>query len=195
MAIRIRERFELAAPPAAVWAFLTDPRRVVACVPGGQLLGVVDARTFDGRVRVAVGPLVFAYGGRIRIARAEERGWRVRIVGEARDRAGPDAARLTLESRLRRRPDGGTAVVALGRVDVAGRLLSMGRPVLEPLAHEVFQDFTRSVRAAVEAGPAARGVPGPAVATAPAGPPLRALPVLVRALGTWLASWLGRRKA
>lgn len=183
MAIRIRERFQVAAPAQAVWAFLTDPRKVVACVPGGELLDVIDASTFRGRVRVAVGPFVFAFAGRIRMALADPAAWRVRIVGEARERAGTDTARLTLDSRLRPLPGGGTGVVALGRVDVAGRLLSLGRPVLEPLAHQVFQDFTRAVGAAITADPAR---------PSPVAPPLRPLPVVLRALGSWLAALMRR---
>jgi carbon monoxide dehydrogenase subunit G len=200
VAIRIRERFQVAAPASAVWAFLIDPRRVVDCVPGGELLAVVDARTFDGCVRVAIGPFVFAYGGRIRIEEEDEVAWRVRLVGEAHERAGAETARLTLDSRLRPLPGGGTAVVALGRVDVAGRLLSLGRPVLEPLAHQVFRDFTRAVVTAIEAGATGRDVPAgaapdarPARRGAPARPPLRPLPVALRAIGAWLAAWLGRR--
>lgn len=187
MAIRFRERFRVDAPASAVWAFLTDPRQVVSCVPGGELLAVLDARTFDGCVRVALGPLVFAYGGRVRIARADASAWRVRIVGEAHERAGADAARLRLDSRLRPLPGGGTSVVAVGRVDVAGRLRALGLDALEPLAHEVFLDFTRAVRAAIEAGPGAP--PGRASA------PLRPLPVMLRALRAWVAGLVGGRGA
>lgn len=195
MAIRIDERFQVDAPIGAVWDFLVDPRRVVACVPGGELLGVAGGRAFDGRLRVAVGPFTFAYGGRVRIAEEDVAARRVLIVGEARERAGADAARLTLESRLATLPGGATEVVADARVEVEGRVVELGRGLLEQLAHLVFQDFAVAVRAAVEAE-ATGAAPAPGTdgqSRAPAGPPLRAVPLAFRTFGSWLAGWLRHR--
>ena len=201
MAIRIDERFQVDAPVESVWDFLVDPRRVVACVPGGELLGVADDGTFDGRVRVAVGPLTFAYGGRVRLAEVDRPARHVRIVGQARERAGPDTARLTLESRLLALPRDRTEVVAIARVDAEGRIMTLGRGVLEPLAHVVFQDFAAAVRAAVEAEvaaersrrPPARRAGHASAAVATPGPPLRAVPVVLRALRGWMAGWVRPR--
>ncbi len=190
MAIRIDERFRVDAPVGAVWDFLVDPRRVVACVPGGELLGVEDDRTFEGRLRVAVGPFTFAYGGRVRIAEADVAARCVRIVGQARERIGADSARLTLESCLAPLPDGATEVVAAARVDVEGRVVELGRGVLERLAHVVFQDFAAEVRAAVEAE--AEAVAGSPAAGSPGGrprPAMRPVPLVFRALGAWVAGW------
>jgi carbon monoxide dehydrogenase subunit G len=195
MAIRIDERFQVDAPIGAVWDFLVDPRRVVACVPGGELLGVTGDGAFDGRLRVAIGPFTFAYGGRVRIAEEDLASRHVRIVGEARERAGSDSARLTLVSRLATLPGGATEVVAHARVEVEGRLVELGRGLLEPLGHLVFQDFAGAVRAAVEAE-AAGAAPVPATGArprAPAGPPLRAVPLAFRTLGSWMAAWLRHR--
>jgi carbon monoxide dehydrogenase subunit G len=194
MAIRIEERFRVDAPPEAVWEFLVDPRRVVACVPGGELGALLDASTFDGKVRVQVGPLVLAYGGRVRLAEVDAEGRRVKIVGGARARDGSDSARLVLESWLVPLPGGGTEVVALARVDVSGRVVALGRGVLEPLAHLVFQEFAASVRARLEAE-RARAAAGTA-APPPGGraEPLHAVPLVLRALRAWLAGLLRLRR-
>jgi carbon monoxide dehydrogenase subunit G len=192
MAIRIDERFRVDAPVGAVWDFLVNPRRVVACVPGGELLGVDDDRTFEGRLRVAVGPFAFAYGGRVRIAEADVAARCVRIVGQARERIGADSARLTLESCLAPLPDGATEVVAAARVDVEGRVVELGRGVLERLAHVVFQDFAAEVRAAVEAGVASGAPIGGAPAPRP-GRALRPVPLVFRTLGAWMVGWLRTR--
>jgi carbon monoxide dehydrogenase subunit G len=189
-AIAIDERFTVDAPPAAVWAFLVDPRCVVSCVPGGELGPVLDDRTFDGAVRVAVGPLTLSYAGRVRLAEVDEPALRVKIVGRARERAGPGSARLTLESWLAAPPEGPTEVTALARLDVAGRIVELGRGVLEPLAHLVFQEFAASVRASIEAEEARRRT-GAAAGPAPArAAPLRAVPLVLRALRAWLSGWL-----
>jgi carbon monoxide dehydrogenase subunit G len=191
VAIRVDERFVVGAPVARVWDHLVDPRRVVACVPGGELTAVADERTFDGALRVAVGPLTLAYAGRVRLDEADAGARRVRIVGEAHERGGPGTARLTLESWLAPLPGDGTEVVAHARVDVRGRVVALGRGVLEQLGHLVFQDFAARVRAAVEAEEAGRPAPGAAGPTSAGRPePLRALPLVLWALRAWLAAWV-----
>lgn len=191
--IAIDERFRVTAPGAAVWEFLLDPRCVVRCVPGGELGPVLDARTFDGIVRVEVGPLTLAYGGRVEVALADAAARRVRIVGRARERAGADAgaARLTLDSWLDGPPEGPTDVTARASLEVSGRIVALGRRVLEPLAHLVFQEFAAAVRAEIEAAEARRA--GLAGAAPPRAGPLRAVPLVLRALRAWLGATLTSR--
>jgi uncharacterized protein len=195
VAIRIAERYVVRAPVEPVWDFLVDPRRVVACVPGGELASLLDARTFEGTIRVEVGPLTLSYAGRVQLAEVDVTARRVKIVGIARERAGKDSARLTLESWLTPLPGGVTEVVAHARVDVAGRIVELGRGVLEPLGHLVFQQFASCVRATVEAERAASAAGTPVAP--PAMPfrrePLRAIPLVLRAVKAWMASWLRAR--
>jgi carbon monoxide dehydrogenase subunit G len=198
MAIALEERFEVDAPPGPVWDLLFDPRRVVTCVPGGELTALLDDQTFDGRLRVEVGFLRFSYGGRLRIADADPVARRVRIVGGAHERDGSGTARLTLVSRLEPLEGGATVVVVLAHVEVGGRVAELGRGLLQRLAHEVFQDFAGHVRAALappagarRGGAAARQrVPGGGTAADGArGPALHALPIAARALRRWVGGW------
>lgn len=192
MALHIEETFVVDAPVPVVWDFMVDPRRVVSCVPGGELGPIVDERTFEGKVRVGLGPLVLAYGGRVSLARVDAALHRVTIRGEAHETGGTDAARMTLESALAALPEGGTEVVARVRVDVEGRIVALGRGVLERVGHEVFRDFAGRVRAAIEAEVASAGgaAPAPAAARAAA---LRPLPFLYAALRAWMGEVLRGR--
>lgn len=187
VAIRIEERFVVRAPPERVWDFMIDPRRVVLCVPGGELHGVVDARTYDGAIRVAVGPIALAYRGRVYLADKDAQALRVRILGDARERGGTDAARLALESRLQGAAGGGTEVVVHARVDVEGRIVALGRGALERLGHVVFRDFSANVRARIEAEHEGRPPPPPHG-------PLRPVPLILRALAAWIGGALGQRR-
>jgi len=195
MAIQLQERFVVAAPPGVVWDFLLDPRRVVRCVPGGELTDVVDERNFRGRVRIAVGPLTLAYGGGVRLAEVDELARRVKIVGLARERAGVDSARLSLESWLAELPWGGTEVFALARIDVAGRVVELGRGFLEQLGHLVFQEFAASVAARIESAARARAAPAPVGAPPASAAPLRAIPLVFRALRAWAAGAVRARRS
>lgn len=196
MAIRLDERFAVDAPAGSVWGFLLDPRRVVECVPGGEL-GEVDGSAYLGAVRIAVGPLVLAYRGRVRLAHVDERAHHVVILGEARERGGGDSARLVLESWLEPLAHDRTEVIAKARVEVAGRIAELGLRVLQPLGHAVFQDFAAQARERIEAEWARPAAGGEAAGPTPVrrAAPLRPLPLALRAVGAWLAGLLRARGA
>jgi len=197
MAIRIDERFVVKAPVGPVWDYLVDPRRVVACVPGGELEEVLDGRTFHGTVRVKVGTLTLAYRGRVRLAETDVAARRVKIIGEARESTGTGSARLTLESWLTSLPGEETEVLVEARAEVGGRIVRLGRGAIELVGHQLFRQFAACVRAAVEAEEAGRVAVAAGAPPAPARPrrqePLRAVPLILRALGAWLAGLFGQR--
>ncbi len=186
MAHRIEERFVAQAPVEAVWSYLVDPRRVVGCLPGAELTEVVDDRTFHGAVKVKVGPMTVAYKGRVHLDEVDAAAHRVTMIGEGRETAGAGSARMTMRSRLSPAPGGGTEVVVEAEVDVAGRLVQLGRGMIEQVSHQLFQQFAACVQATL-ASQAAGGAPAPA----PSGP-VRAIPLLFSALWARLAAFLRR---
>jgi carbon monoxide dehydrogenase subunit G len=50
-------RDEIPASKDVVWAFINDPASIASCMPDVLESTVVDARTFDAVVQVAVGPV------------------------------------------------------------------------------------------------------------------------------------------
>lgn len=187
--MRIEERFAVCAPAAAVWAYLIDPRRVVTCLPGAELAEVVDERTFLGKVQIKVGPVTVSYRGRVNLVKVDEASRRVTMTGEGRETTGAGAAKMSMESRLAELPGGETEVVVVSEVDVVGRLVQLGRGMVEQVSHQIFQQFAACVRATLEAEAsgeaAAARAPGPAR-------PLAIVPVLLRALWAWIAGLLRR---
>ncbi|MYG80458.1 MAG: hypothetical protein F4187_01190, partial [Gemmatimonadetes bacterium] len=63
--VRIEEQFTVAAPAEEVWAFLTDPERVAAALPGAEINEQIDENTYSGGMAVKVGPLAAAYTGTV----------------------------------------------------------------------------------------------------------------------------------
>ena len=53
MAFKIEEKFEVQAPVERVWQYLIDPKRVVDCLPGAELLEQKDDQTFLGAIAFA----------------------------------------------------------------------------------------------------------------------------------------------
>jgi len=197
MATRIEERFAVQAPPEAVWAFLIDPTQVVTCLPGAELTEVVDEKTFLGAVKVKVGPVTVGYKGKVVLVEVDAAGRRVRMTGEGRESGGAGSARMNMESRLTALPGGLTEVVVTSEVDVVGRLVQLGRGMIEQVSHQVFLQFAERVRAHLERPAAAAeggaAAPGEARPPPPAAEPLAAFPLLLRALWAWLKGLFGAR--
>jgi uncharacterized protein len=199
MAIHIEERFVVRAPAQPVWDHLLDPRRVVTCLPGAELAAVVDERTFDGNVKVKVGTITVTYRGRVHLAQVDVAARRVRMTAQGRESGGAGQARVTMDSEVSALPDGGTEVVIRAQLDVAGRIVQLGRGMIEQVSHQLFEQFAACVQATVEVaeatGAAAPGTAAPSAAPLAPGSAeaVRALPLLFRALWAWLLGLLGRR--
>jgi carbon monoxide dehydrogenase subunit G len=193
VAIEIRRTFTVSAPVDAVWAFLIDPAQVVTCMPGAELEGAEDERTWLGNVQVKVGAVSARYRGRVRFERVDAAERAVRLSAEGRE-AGGGIARGTLESRLRPLPGGGTEVVAEAAIDLTGRIAQMGRGLIQGVSDQLFQQFAARTAERLEGASAA--VAGSAGAAAPAvsreAEPLRLLPVVLRSAWSALVRWVQR---
>jgi len=192
MAIRIKKRFVMNAPAGAVWDYLVDPRRVVTCLPGAELVDVADERTFNGKVRVKVGTVTVSYQGRVHLDEVDVAAKRVKMSAEGREATGTGAARMSMQSSVAAAPGGGTEVVVHAELDVVGRIVQLGRGMIEQVSHQLFGQFATCVRATLEAE-AARVV-GSAAAPAPPhrAEAVAALPLFFRALWAWIVSWFRR---
>ncbi|HLB29834.1 MAG TPA: SRPBCC family protein [Dehalococcoidia bacterium] len=170
MAINIEERFQVQTPIAEVWRFLVDPRQVVTCMPGAELVEVVDERTSLGNIKIQVGPITATYKGRVQFTEMEEGEHRVEMVAEGRE-AGGGGARSTIRSQLATLPSGDTEVMVQAQVELTGRIVQYGRGMIEDVSRQVFRRFAACVKERLEAPVAAgaaqgraiplRGSPGP----------------------------------
>jgi carbon monoxide dehydrogenase subunit G len=160
MAIEIRETFEVAAPIELVWTFVMDPHQVAACMPGAALDEVVDERTFVGNIRVKVGAVTASYKGRVEMVEVDVANYCVQMKAEGRETGG-GTARGTMTSRLTALPGGGTEIVAEASVDLTGRIMQMGRGMIQGVSHQLFLQFVKRARETLESGaPLAAGASG-----------------------------------
>ena len=72
------------APVEQVWAFVMDIPAVSRCVPGVEAFKRVDDDTFEGALKVKVGPVTVHLEGRIVVAERDHAGRssRIEIRGE-----------------------------------------------------------------------------------------------------------------
>jgi len=147
MAIEIEKTFEVPQPPDEVWDFLTDPARIVQCLPGAKLLEAIDDRTFRGEIGLKLGPIGTVFKGTIRFDELDADSHHVVMTGEGKDDRGTGNVRMTMTSDLSPAEGGGTHVGVSQTVSLTGKLASFGRGgVIQAVADLVFGRFTSCVK-------------------------------------------------
>ena len=208
MAIEIREKFEVKAPIDVVWRFVLDPHNVAACMPGAALEQVIDEKTFIGTIKVKVGAVMAGYKGRVELTEVDPVAYIVRMKAEGNESGGGTAKGLML-SRLTTLADGGTEIVAEASVDLTGKLMQVGRGMIQGVSKQLFQQFVARARAQIEAIAAseaaaatvstAGSAPGALAATTPVAPPpaprdeaIAVLPLLMHTLWASIVGFFRR---
>lgn len=187
MAITIKETFQVQAPIDAVWRFVLDAHKVAACMPGAELEEVLDDRTFLGSIKVKVGAITTSYKGRVQLTQVDEQGYVVELAAEGRETGG-GMAKGTMVSRLQSLPDGQTEVVAEASVDVTGRIVQVGRGMIQGVSHQLFQQFVACAKQRLEAPQGAAGEEAATTETEP----IRIVPLILQALWTAIIGFLRR---
>lgn len=177
--MRIEKLFTVRAAPDAVWALLTNPERVAACLPGAAITGQTGERAYAGTITVKVGPVGTSYRGTVSFERLDHATRTAEIVALGQDVRGKGGASLRMTSQLAERAAGETEVAVVSEVDVTGILAQMGRGMIQDVGDQLFERFTDAVRGQLEAAPAA--APPPAA-------PTPAQPIQVVSLGAGVAA-------
>ena len=180
MAIKIQETFQVDAPIDVVWRFVMDPQRVAACMPGAALEEVIDDRTYLGNITVKVGAITTSYKGEVKLTEVDEASYTVEMAAAGRETGG-GTAKGTMASRLRSLPDGQTEVVAEATVDLAGRIMQVGRGMIQGVSHQLFLQFVGCAKSSLEAPD---GTIDQNVVNAPP-EPIRIVPLVLRTI--WAA--------
>lgn len=152
MAVVIEKKFEVPEPVDKVWEFLSDPRKVVTCVPGAQITEQVDDHTYKGAISVKVGPSVSDYRGQVQIVRSDPAAHEIEILGKGQDTRGKGSASMKMTGKLRALDNGGTEVTSVSELGVVGILAQMGGRMINEVSNIMFNQFTSNFRQMLQSG-------------------------------------------
>jgi carbon-monoxide dehydrogenase small subunit len=180
--VRVRE--ELAAPVDKVWGVLDDFHQLARCLPGAELVEVLDDDRYRGRATVALGPVKLAFAGLAQVVDRDAAGHRMRVLAQGADTGG---SATQADIRLRAEPaatggEGGTVLHAEAALFLSGRVAQFGRALAGDVSRRLFEQFCASVQEAAQTG---------RVSTAPSKPP-SALSLVVATVAARVRNALGR---
>lgn len=168
MALEIKESFEVAAPVDAVWAFLNDPHNVVSCMPGASLKEIVDDSQFIGSVKLRIGAVSAQYQGTITYVERDAAGRVVKMLAAGNERGGGTVSG-TILTRLEPQGGGSTRVSCESSIDLTGKIIQVGRGMIEGVSAQIIKQYVGNVRKLLEAPAAQAAADGAPAATAAAG--------------------------
>ena len=198
--LNISERISLDAPAEVVWSLLVDPTRMVGCLPGAEITGQDDDRTYSGALKVKVGAVTVAYRGKIVFEEIDEKARYIRAVGKGREKSGSGSVTMTMESRVIPLDGGCCEVTIDSEVRLTGRVVRFGRGMIETISAEIFKEFRERLAEMLRRQTAtdSTGPPGSAsgpdtVAESEGTDAISLIPLLLRALRSWLGRLSKRR--
>ena len=196
----IENSFQTPGSPQETLRLLLDAERVVPCMPGAELVEVVDERNWRAKMRVRLGPVGMDFDNKIELVEIDEPNGVVRMNVSGRDTKGKGGADGTVEARFAG-VDGGTRVDMTTDLRLSGQAAQLGRPnVVQDVASKLVGDFAECLGKQLQLqadAQAAAAAGGPSTLPPPPPPqaakPLSAFSVLVAAVAGAIRRMLGRR--
>ncbi|MFG1431917.1 2Fe-2S iron-sulfur cluster-binding protein [Xanthobacter sp. V2C-8] len=169
------QSFEVAFPPARVFAFFADIREVAACLPGAVVDRVPEPERVEGGMKVKLGPISTTFRGTARVTR-DDAGMSGVILGAGGD--GRSSTQGEIRYRVLEGAAPGTARVELAvGYTLKGPLAQFGRPgLVREVAGRLIAAFSANLDARL------KGAPAPAAAEGGLDPVRLLLSVLARRL-------------
>lgn len=138
--------FTVTAPRREVYEKLCDARFFASCVSGVEELTEIDPTHYTAVLATKIAFVRFRFGITVELV---EQSAPSRVVAQAEGTPIGSAGRLTATSAADLRVEGDDTIVAYEiDLSLAGRLGSIGQPVLRSKAREMEKEFVRNLRAA-----------------------------------------------
>jgi carbon monoxide dehydrogenase subunit G len=163
--VKIEQTVEVDAPLERVWALVNDVPRIAPCMPGAALTDVVDDKTYNGTIRVKLGPINMNYKGSAVLQDVDEVNHSARISASGKDVRGSGTARAGVDTKLEAISESRTRMVVNADVQLTGKVASFGRGAIQDVSAKLFGQFADCLRQTLEEegrAPAASGAAGAA---------------------------------
>jgi carbon monoxide dehydrogenase subunit G len=146
--------FTVTAPVEEVWRTVMDVERVATAVPGAELTEKLSDTSYQGLVKVKVGPLKMQYRGQIDLVSRDDEHHVAVFKGKAQEKAGQGTAEGTATVTLTQVGDQ-TAGVVHGDVALSGKAAAMGKGVITSVSQQIMKIFAGNLQTMVAGGESA----------------------------------------
>jgi carbon monoxide dehydrogenase subunit G len=144
----------ISASREAVWDFLMDMGNVAHCLPGVEDVKQIDDTTYDGTLRIKMGPIALALQGTLYVEGRDRDLWHGAMRAEAKDRRLGGGVRARLGMDLLEKGAAETEMHVTLEAHVLGKIGEFGQPVMRKKADAMLQEFARQISQQLSSEPA-----------------------------------------
>jgi uncharacterized protein len=145
MKTTIEKEFQLEEPIAKVWEYLSDPTKIVECVPGASLTEKIDDKNYKGQVTTSFGPVKASYNGEITISELDQPNYRMTLIGKGIDSKGKGSADMTMNGVLTQ-VESGTSVKFIMDISIVGMLAQFGARLIKDVSDQMLGQFVNNFK-------------------------------------------------
>ena len=143
--MNLEQRFTVAASRQAVWDLLMDVERLGKCFPGVERVELAVDGTYNGTLRVRVGPVSLGLAGNMTIREADRENWRALLHLEGSDRRVGGGVKCDVSMCLTELSAAETELTLTSNVTFMGKLGELGQPIIRKKADTTMQEFARNL--------------------------------------------------
>ncbi|MET0135602.1 MAG: SRPBCC family protein [Kibdelosporangium sp.] len=199
--MKLTNEVHIEREPGEVFDTLLDVERVAACMPGSRLIGKTGDDTYEGEVKVKIGPLGVAYTGTVRFLSVDKASRTAVLKASGREQHGQGNADAHVTARVV--PAGNGSKVAIETdLMVRGKVAQFGRGVIGEVSQRLIGQFAGNMEQLLTGDGAAPVAPAAAPAPEPeldglslvVGPLLRRVAPIAAGVALGLLAGLGFRR-
>jgi uncharacterized protein len=129
-----------------LWEFLMDVPKVAQSLPGVESVSKIDDTTYQGALKVRVGPIALNLLGKIIVEEQDKENWRASLRAEANDRRAAGAVKGKTTMLLKDLGAGQTELVVETDVNILGKIGEFGQPIIRKKADNMLKEFVENIK-------------------------------------------------
>ncbi|HET6938199.1 MAG TPA: SRPBCC family protein [Nocardioides sp.] len=136
----LSHQFSVPTPIEETWAHFQDIAQVAECFPGAQVTEH-DEDSFQGSVKVKLGPIALQYNGSGTFVEKDEAAHRFVVNAQGKDRRGNGTAGAKVTLAMATAASGGTDVTVDTDLAITGKPAQFGRGVMQDVSDKLLGQF------------------------------------------------------
>jgi uncharacterized protein len=129
-----------------LWEFLMDVPKVAQSLPGVESVSKIDDTTYEGALKVRVGPIALNLLGKIIVEEQDKENWRATLRAEANDRRADGAVKGKTTMMLKALDSNQTELVVETDVNILGKIGEFGQPIIRKKADSMLKEFVENIK-------------------------------------------------
>ena len=144
--MKFTQSAQIPVPREPLWNFLMDVPKVAKSLPGVESVSQIDDTTYEGKLKVRVGPIVLNLQGKIFMEEKDKQNWRAALRAEAKDRMAAGAVNGKTRMVLKEVGADQTELSVETDVNILGKIGEFGQPIIRKKADSMLKEFVENIK-------------------------------------------------